>query len=381
MTERPLSKTVAMSATDTQPHDDGVAAFRFALFAQTPRVWATPLLVAINVAVFVAMVAAGVSPFSPTVEGLIRWGADYAPRTTAGQWWRLITNMFIHIGIVHIGMNMIGLWQIGALVERLLGHRSFLLVYLFAGLCGSLASIMWHPFVVSAGASGAVFGVYGVLIAYLVRHRGSIPRPVLLSLQKSTVFFIGLNVAFGLQQKGIDMAAHTGGLVGGFVAALLVARPVTALQASRTVGRDLTLVVAGLGLFVAAVLLVPRAVDIEKEMADLQALEQRAVGTYNGALEQRRANQISDVELAKIIDEQVLPGWRQYRGHLGTLGHLPAKEAKRTEDIGRYMNLREQGWTVFSQALRDNDDAKAGQSRKYQEQADALLKTIGGTTD
>ena len=125
----------------------------------------------------------------------------------------------------------------------------------------------------------------------------------------------------------------------------------------------------------------PRAVDIQKEMADLQALEQRAVGTYNGALEQRRANQISDLELARIIDEQVLPGWRQYRGHLGKLGHLPPKEAKRTADIGRYMNLREEGWVAFSQALRDDDDVKASQSRKYQEQADALLKTIGGTAD
>lgn len=370
-----------MSATDIPPPDDGVAAFRRALFAQTPRVWATPLLVAINVAVFVVMVAAGVSPFSPTIEGLIRWGADYAPRTTAGQWWRLITNTFIHIGIVHIGMNMIGLWQIGALVERLLGHRSFLLVYLFAGLCGSLASITWHPFVVSAGASGAVFGVYGVLIAYLVRHRGSIPRPVLLSLQKSTVFFVGLNVAFGLQQKGIDMAAHSGGLLGGFVAALLVSRPVSAHPPRRTAGRDLTLVVAGVGLFVGAVLFMPRAVDIQKEMADLQAIEQRAVETYNGALEQRRSNQISDAELARIIDEQVLPGWRRYRGHLGALGHLPAKEARRVADIGRYMDLRERGWAAFSQALRDDDDARASQSKRYQEQADGLLKTIGGNGD
>jgi rhomboid protease GluP len=370
-----------MSATNIQPPDDGVAAFRLALFAQTPRVWATPLLVAINVAVFVAMVATGVSPFSPTVDGLIRWGADYAPRTTAGEWWRLVTNTFIHIGIVHIGMNMIGLWQIGALVERLLGHRSFLVVYLFAGLCGSLASITWHPFVVSAGASGAVFGVYGVLIAYLVRHRGSIPRPVLLSLQKSTVFFIGLNVAFGLQQKGIDMAAHTGGLLGGFVAALLVARPLTVHPPRRTVGRDLILVVAGLGLFVAAVMLVPRAVDIPKEMTDLQTMEQQAVKTYNGALEQRQASQISDVELARIVDEKVLPNWRQYRRHLRTLGHLPPQEAKRVDEIGRYMDLREKGWTAFSQALRANDDAKASESKRFQQQADSLLKTIGGTGD
>jgi rhomboid protease GluP len=193
---------------------DGLAQFRLALFARTPRLWVTPLLVGMNLAVFLGMVATGVSALNPSAEGLLRWGANYAPRTTAGEWWRLVTNVFVHIGVIHIAMNMLVLWQIGALVERLLGHRPFLLVYLVAGFCGSLASISWHPLVISAGASSAVFGIYGVLIAYLVLHRGSIPRTVLLQLQKSTAFFIGLNVLFGLQQKGIDMAAHVGGAGG-----------------------------------------------------------------------------------------------------------------------------------------------------------------------
>jgi rhomboid protease GluP len=201
-----------------------VASFRRALYAQTPRVWVTPLLVGINVAVFIAMAAAGVDLWSPSVDSLIRWGANYGPRTTGGEWWRLLTNVFLHIGILHIGMNMLGLWQIGFLVERLLGNRGFLIMYLVSGLCGSAASLFWNPHVVSAGASGAVFGVYGLLVAYLLRNRGSIPKEILGPLQKSALFFIGLNVLFGLQIKGIDMAAHLGGLLGGFGVGLLVVR-------------------------------------------------------------------------------------------------------------------------------------------------------------
>jgi rhomboid protease GluP len=188
-----------------------------------------------------------------------------------------MANTFIHVGAIHLAMNMIGLWQIGGLVERLLGHRAFLLVYLVSGLCGSLASITWHPFVVSAGASGAVFGVYGVLVAYLVRHRGSIPRQVLSQLQKSTVFFLGLNVVFGFQQKGIDMAAHVGGLLGGFLAALVVSRPLMSQPSRTRLWSEGLVAVAALALVGAAVLYLPRPADVQSELHDFQTVEQRTV--------------------------------------------------------------------------------------------------------
>lgn len=390
-----------MTVTDPTAPDEG-ALFRFALFTQTPRAWVTPLLVGLNVAVFAAMVIAGVSILTPTTDSLIQWGANYAPRTTAGEWWRLITNTFIHVGAIHIGMNMIGLWQIGALVERLLGHRSFLLVYLFSGLCGSLASLTWHPFVVSAGASGAVFGVYGVLVAYLVRHRGSIPRTVLLQLQRSTAIFIGLNVVVGLQQKNIDMAAHIGGLVGGFAAALIVARPlITLAEASRrhaalsaqdpavaappartgTSTREAMVVAIAVLLIAAAVRLMPRAPDLQKELGDFQAVEQKVIDTFNSALEQRSAEQLSDDALAQIIEQQVLPPWNQYRLHLNSIGRLPQNEAKRFDRIALYMDLRERSWTALAQSLRTDDNTKANESKALRQQAESLMKGTGADDD
>src|SRR6202011_2677222 len=111
---------------------------------------------------FVAMVATGVHWLSPTTADLIKWGADYGPRTTAGEWWRLGSSMFLHLGIIHIAFNMVVLWDIGRFTERLLGNAGFLIVYVLSGLFGSLASVLINPHIPSAGASGAVFGLYGV---------------------------------------------------------------------------------------------------------------------------------------------------------------------------------------------------------------------------
>lgn len=239
--------------------------------------WATPLLVGLNAAVFVIMVLSGVSPSRPTTLALVRWGADFGPLTTSGEWWRMLTNTFIHIGIIHIAMNMYGLWQVGFLVERLLGNGRFLVTYLLAGLAGSYVSLAIHPDVVSAGASGAVFGVYGALVGYLVRRRGSIPRPMLRALVKASSTFVVLNLVLGLQIRGIDMAAHGGGFAGGAICALLLARPLSdateLFSAGAGAGGEgprprrlewrgpLLVLVAGLLVLAGLCALLPRAVD------------------------------------------------------------------------------------------------------------------------
>jgi rhomboid protease GluP len=373
------------SPNDRPAGASGLIEFRLALFAQTPRVWVTQLLVGINVAVFIAMIATGVGAFNPSVDNLMKWGANYGPFTTGGQWWRLLTSMFIHIGVLHIAMNMIGLWQIGFLVERLLGNRGFLVAYVLSGLCGSLASIVWNPFVVSAGASGAVFGVYGVLIAYLLRHRGSIPREVLQPLRRSALLFVGLNVFYGFQVKGIDMAAHLGGLMGGFVVALIVARPVAPEGSRRSsrpsTGRSLLLAVAGIAVVAGMAALVPRLPDLQAELQAAQAMEHDAITTFNGALERNRANQLSDIQLARTIDEQVLTPWRVQEQRLRKLEHLPREPARRVGRLLRYMELREQGWSKLSQALRSNDAALAEEAQGLQRQAEKLLKEMDGAKD
>src|SRR5471032_1491201 len=199
--------------------------FQQRLIAVTPHVYVTPLLVAANVSVFAIMAVLGIKVLGSRAEEYLRFGANFAPLTTGGEWWRLFTCMFIHFGIVHLAFNMWALWDSGRLTERLLGNAWFATLYVFAGLCGSSVSMLWNQDVISGGASGAVFGVFGALLAYMTVERGSIPPQTLNHLRVSTSTFVVYSLFYGFVQSGIDNAAHLGGLAGGFLLGLILARP------------------------------------------------------------------------------------------------------------------------------------------------------------
>jgi membrane associated rhomboid family serine protease len=223
-----------------------LAEFRARLAALTPRVVVTPVLIAANVLVFAIMVARGVSPLSPTTENLLAWGANYGRLSANGEWWRLATAMFLHVGVIHLLMNMWVLWDAGPLVERMLGHVAFASAYLLAGLAGSCASALWSPDRPSAGASGAIFGIFGVLGAFLLRQRRALPPGALTSLTRSSLFFVGYNVIYGLTNPSIDMAAHLGGLAGGFVVGLPLVHALTPEARARMWRRAAVVTAVGL---------------------------------------------------------------------------------------------------------------------------------------
>ncbi|MGH9336082.1 MAG: rhomboid family intramembrane serine protease, partial [Vicinamibacteria bacterium] len=141
--------------------------FREILILTTPRFWVTPALIALNVAYFLIGVARGVSPVEPEQQQILDFGANFGPLVFRGEWWRLVSSMFVHIGFLHLVFNMWCLWSLGNIAERMFGNVTFLCLYLLSGIGGALASLVWHPQVVSAGASGAVFGVAGGLASFL----------------------------------------------------------------------------------------------------------------------------------------------------------------------------------------------------------------------
>jgi rhomboid protease GluP len=183
-------------------------------------------LIALNVLVFVAMLAA--SPRFPILTNLemVRWGADFGPLTLNGQWWRMLTSCFLHFGFIHIGMNMFILYQVGVLTEKLFGNVRYLVLYLLAGLGGSVASLFSHPISVSAGASGAVFGVYGGLLGFLLMQRGVVPKRVSLGIGRSAGVFLLYNLVYGLSSPGTDIQAHGGGFVSGLILGCALAAPI-----------------------------------------------------------------------------------------------------------------------------------------------------------
>src|SRR5258708_23030935 len=181
---------------------------------QSTSMVVTQIFFGINVAVFLGRLFAGVSIIdNPSGQDLVNWGASYGPQTLGGQYWRLLTCVFIHGSLIHIALNMWCLWNLGSLAESLYGHWTFAVVYLLAGIGGSLGSVIWNPKVLSVGASGAIFGLAGALIASFYLGEFSLPRAAVAGPLRSVVTFVGYNLVFGAFVTGIDNAAHIGGLI------------------------------------------------------------------------------------------------------------------------------------------------------------------------
>ncbi len=183
----------------------------------------TQVLFGANVAVFLATAYASSSVMDFPGDVLV-WGANVGPYTLSGQWWRLVTYMFLHGGLMHIAFNMWCLWDLGALCESLYGRWTFGAIYLITGVGAGLASVGWNPHVLSVGASGAIFGLAGALIASFYLGEFSLPRAALSGTLRSLLFFAGFNLFFGGLFQGIDNACHIGGLVTGLVLGALIAR-------------------------------------------------------------------------------------------------------------------------------------------------------------
>ncbi len=334
-----------------------VLQFREALFRATPRVFITRLLLAANLLVFLAMALSGVSITSPTGEQLIAWGANAGWLTLDGHSWRLFTCMFLHIGLMHIAFNMYLLWQAGNLLERLTGNAGFLLLYLGSGLIASLASLYWNQTVLSAGASGAVFGICGGLLAFIWRSPDcdmDIFGSLLSGITKLVLINLALGFGVNLLSNGlqIDMAAHVGGLLSGGLFGLILARPIKTSSKQDLFSRNaqalgLATAVVAAGIYWAppapknplelAKKAVNQAVQLEKDvhaLAEQQLALEIATGTKIGELMEENNNDRQDIpkvlernraisaafaDLTKTLQSDFLPTWREYEKEGKTL--------------------------------------------------------------
>jgi rhomboid protease GluP len=204
-----------------------VVEFEQMLRSLTPSVWAATGLVGLNVLVWLVQVLAGIHPFAPTPESLYRGGGNSAWAVVLdGQLWRMVTATFMHAGLMHLALNMVGLWEPSRQFARQNGNGQLVLVYLASALCGSAASLHFSAQVaVSVGASGAVFGVLGALLASCWKYRRQLPRLNSKRLWSGPGFFTLYALAQGFGNARTDNAAHLGGLAcGGLLGLLLVAK-------------------------------------------------------------------------------------------------------------------------------------------------------------
>lgn len=145
---------------------------------------------------------------------LIAFGAKYTPAIIKGQYWRLITPIFLHANLLHLGLNMLNFLLLGLMIEHIFGHVRFILIYLLTGIFSILASLVFAPLEISVGASGAIFGLVGAYSAFILIHREAFRYHGILALGW-LILVIGINIGLGFVIPGIDNYAHVGGLLSG----------------------------------------------------------------------------------------------------------------------------------------------------------------------
>jgi len=181
-------------------------------------------LIAINIIIYIISSILSHNIVDMDMEVLGNMGALFGPFVVfKGEWWRLFTSMFLHAGMTHILMNMFSLYLIGRGVEMYFEKKAYILIYLFSGLLGAMASLYMHPQSLGIGASGAIFGIFGALAGFFLAHKDKIASQSKAFMKDFTIV-LGINLVLGLSLPSIDVSAHIGGLVVGFIGGFIVSK-------------------------------------------------------------------------------------------------------------------------------------------------------------
>lgn len=314
-----------------------------------PVAFVTSAIVLANVCVF-AGVLFGASALGDT-DTLVSWGASLGPRTTNGEWWRLVTATFVHTGFLHLVAVLAGLIQVGCLTERLVGRFLFASVYLAAGAFTSVACLLIAPVTVATGASGAVLGIYGLLLGTLTWSllRGSpvrIPWRAVKRLAPGVALFLVYAAATHRLGGTIGVAP----LAGGTIVGLMLAR---GSRDHRPAARRVAVVTAAAAIL--AVLLVAPVsgmADVRPAIDRIIAMETRTSATYEVALTRFHAGTIRTLALAQLIDRTIVPELQAARAGVEVLEHVPREHQPLVALARDYLRLREQSWQLRSTGLR-----------------------------
>ena len=270
----------------------------------------TVVIIALCVIAYLVEVVVGRS-LSPSPEALVRTGASDGRLILTGQWWRLLTAMFLHGNLLHIGSNMWALFNLGLLAEILYGRRNYVFLYLIAGLGGSVASVWWHPNTVGVGASGAIFGIAGALLPALKFQKNPRIAMALKGALRSIVIFVVFNLVLGAGLPVIDNAAHIGGLLTGLIVGFLLPS-YTVEEERRRTGQAVTVFVSALAILAGGALyarkrFVPYPLLQKAENLIRQGKPNDAVALYQRELKERPKDQRLLEQYAAILHQLKRP--------------------------------------------------------------------------
>ena len=344
--------------------------FHTALGVRTRHTFVAPAIVALNVAVFGGMLFGTGALSDPNT--LVAWGGNLGARTTNGEWWRLLTSSFLHLGVLHLLVDAAVLIQLGSVLERLVGRPAFAAVYLSAGVFAGLVNISAHPVDVTVGVSGAIFGLYGLLLAVLAWQvlerrdadsesgvdpyaepavdqraaaRVTIPLVSMIKLAIGGAVFI-LYSALG----GFASAAELAGLAGGIGYGLVLARGVSDREPeANQVG---AIFAAACAIAITCALPLRNIADVKPEITGVLATEERTVLVFQTAHQAFKTGRMTAEGLARIAERTIVAQLQAADRRLEVLRNVPVENRPIVTDAREYLRLRTQSWRARAEAIR-----------------------------
>ncbi|MGK7392480.1 MAG: rhomboid family intramembrane serine protease [Candidatus Cyclobacteriaceae bacterium M2_1C_046] len=342
----------------------------FSIFKPTEGFFISPILININLFVFIAMLISGVHVLMPENQDLLNWGANCRPMTLEGQWWRLFTACFLHIGILHLILNMYALLYIGLLLEPYLGKTRFLAAYLISGIAANMTSLWWHDLTISAGASGSIFGMYGVFLALLTTNL--LDKSVKKALLTSIAVFVGYNILNGLQpNSGIDNAAHIGGLLSGLIVGYAFVPSLKKFENKAIKFSTISVLIVALLIssFPVYKALPNDIVQYEKEMERFVSMEAMALEVYNLPVGTPNEKILSEIK------DRGLYYWNQNIKLIDSFKdlELPLPIRTRNSKLKEYCELRIKSYELIYKAIDEDTDKYENEIIKYNQNIEKII--------
>jgi len=367
-----LDVTRQVKATIAQPRPL-YEAFKEAMRARSRHLVVTPALVMINAAVFGAMLV-GVSAIADP-NTLLGWGASLGTRTTNGEWWRLVTSVFVHVGLFQFIITMAVLSQLGAVLERFVGRIAFGAVYLSAGVFTGLIHLSSQPVAVTVSSAGAVFGLYGLLLATLtwqgfrqaLHRRASknaepgteeatdagvtIPPTAIKRLGYGALLFLLWSAV-----NGLAGAAEVIGLAVGFGYGTVVARRASIrIPERREVGG---VIAAAVVIAIACAVPLRNIADVTPEITRVVAIEERTATAYQTAFNAFKKGRLSAESLAQLAERKIVPELQAVDARLTALKNVPPEHQAVVTDAHEYLRLRSNAWRFRADVIRRTNAAQ-----------------------
>jgi len=352
--------------------------FRDALRARTRWPLVTWIIVAANLVLFL------MRPGSDT-DTLAQWGGSIATLTTNGDWWRVLTAAFVHAGIISLFANMVGVSQAAMVLERMLGHIAVAIVYLVCATLPAIFNLSGDPLAVSTGATGAVLGIYGLLLTVVVRgvvqpSPFTIPLRALKRLAPAAgIFMLYVLIDGDLWQTSGLLAVATGLVLG-----IVLTREV----AERTARPDRLVMSAVASLVMMVALAVPlhAVVDARPELARIIALEDHTADAYQHTLGQFKLGAVKAEAVAQMIERRIEPDMKGEEDRLNKIGRVPDQQQPLVVSAAKYLALRRECWRLRATAmhkssmrlLRDADEKERAALAALDEMKSGVRTTAVG---